>query len=101
MIKEKTPKTGNVPGKPASLRPAGQEAGQHIRYSKHMTADLKIRLRYRGRPRIDGEGGWMKPLQRDFLCFIFLHLPKAATAKDQPCEMNPDAWLRATSIPRE
>lgn len=54
-----------------------------------MTADLKIPLRYRGRPRIDpGKGGWMKPSQRDFLCFIFSHLSKAPTANDQPCKMK-------------
>lgn len=36
----------------------------------------------------------MKPLQQDFLCFIFSHLLKAVTPKHQPCEMN----LRATPI---
>lgn len=69
-----------------------------------MTADLKIHLQYRGRPRIDpgrGRTGRMKLLQQDFLCFLFSHLPNTATAKDQPCEIHLCAWLCATSIPRE
>lgn len=73
ILRERTPKTGNLSGQPASLWAAGQEALQHIRYSKHMTVKLKIHSWHHSRPRIDlggGQDGWSRCNRIFFvLCF--------------------------------